>query len=264
MSGLLARLAAAFVAPDTTPPAEEPRRARRRPAHAAPEVVALVPSAPAPFERAPVVAEAEDVPSAADEAPPGLPAAGGGGAAATVAVLARPADAWAAGGAVALGLLGTARAPVAVVCVWGGGPGPSALAPATPAARRLAGRLAERGHRARAGGRLVIVALDEEVAPACAEAERVAAALPDEPLVVVLAGARDERVDALLARHDRVVVAGSAPDDAVADLAAANLASIVVPVRVVALAPAAPARALAATGVALLAPLRAAIEEGLR
>lgn len=269
MSGLLERLAATFVAPAEAV-GDDRRPAHRRPASAtAPEMVALVPPRPAPVERQPAVPEAASVALAADADLPDVPppveeALPADEAATAVGVLARSADAWAAGGAVALGLLSRTRAPVAVVCGWGGGAGPSALAPATPAARRLAGRLAERGHAARATGRLVLIALDDDVGPACAEAARVAAALSDEPAVVVLAGARDEPVDALLADQDRVVVAGSGSDDAVADLAASSLAPVDVAVRVVALGPAAPARALAATGVALMAPLRAAVAEALR
>jgi len=249
MSGLLARLASTFVAPPAGTAREDRRPDRHPPASAASEAVALAPSGRALIDRpvAPVADGAHD-----DE---GAPA---------VAVLARPPDAWAAGGAVALGLLAAARASTVVVCVWGAGTGPSAAPPATPAARRVAGRLAERGHEARASGRLVLLALGAEVGAACAETARVTAALGDEPAVVVLGGVREERADALLADRDRVVVAASGLDDPVADLAAVSLGFVDAAVRVVALAPAAPARVLAATGVALVAPLRTAIEEALR
>jgi hypothetical protein len=102
----------------------------------------------------------------------------------------------------------------------------------------------------------VLVALDDELGSACAEAARLAAALGDEPIVVVLAGARDERVDGLLP-----VRTGSWWRDRARTTPSPTSPRRASPRRrpgpVVALAPAAPARALAATGVALVAPLRA-------
>jgi hypothetical protein len=165
----------------------------------------------------------------------------------SVCVLCRPRDAWPAGGAVALALLGDADASAAVVATWGVA-APALQAPAGPAARRLAARLAVRGHAATASGRLVLVAIDE-----VAEAARIAAAIDGEPVVRVLAGARDGVVDAVLAHADHVVVVADAPDDAVAALAAGTLDASA---SLLHLAAAPAARALAATGVALVAPLR--------
>ncbi len=282
MSGVLGRLAATFVAPSSARGPEAPGPVRAdRPAMTPAQALVDAPTSRPPVEdELPGQAPAEDGRSGEPPAEDGWRARLPGGVtpsdrpvvddgrvappAATVGVLARPADAWAAGGAVALRLLGQARAPVAVVCVWGAGAGPAALAPATPAARRLAGRLGERGHDARATGRLVLVALAGEVGPACAEATRVAVAAGEAPAVVVLAGARTGRVDALLGEQDRVIVAAAGPDDTIADLAVASLAVGAVPVRVAPLAGPAPARALAATGVALVAPLRAEVEAALR
>jgi hypothetical protein len=164
----------------------------------------------------------------------------------SVAVLARPADAWVAGGAVALGL----HAP-AVICVGAGRPG--VVAPGTAAARRLASRLAGRGHDARASGRLVLVRTDE-----AGEADRVEA-VAGATVLRVFAGARDEDVDARLGAADRVLVAASAADDAVALLSADLLGADVLRAD----APAT-ARGLAATGVALAAPLRQRADVALR
>src|SRR5206468_2610023 len=78
-----------------------------------------------------------------------------------------------------LALAGARRAPLAVVSVWAPttGAGPAWRAPATPAARRLAARLAARGHEARATGRLVLVRLPDPPPDAAAQAGRVAAAV---------------------------------------------------------------------------------------
>lgn len=208
----------------------------------------------AAFLTPPTVATPAPDSAEADAAPPAAPRA--------VAVLARAADAAAAGGAVALGLLGGADAGAALVGLWAPhGLGACVPAPATPGARRLAARLAERGHEARATGRLAIVALDADPATACAEAARATAAARDAPAVTVLAGARDEHVDALLWGHDLVLAATTGAGDVVAALAADGLGPRG---RVLVLAPAAPPRALAAAGVALLAPWRGAVEEALR
>jgi hypothetical protein len=168
-----------------------------------------------------------------------------------IAVLARPADAAAAGGAVALAV---ARGCV-VVLLWGA-EAPPVLAPATPGARRLAARLADRGHDVAATGRLVAVALRDGID----EGIRAAAA-GAVPAVLVVAGPRDERVDAVLRGQDRVLAVG---EGAVAELAARSVARLGVPAETLELPTAPAARALAASGVALVAPLRARVEEALR
>jgi hypothetical protein len=169
---------------------------------------------------------------------------------ATVAILAPPGRALAAGGAVALAV----AKGVAVVAVWGGRDAGAARAPAQPRARRVATKLAGRGHDAVATGRLVVVALDGPD-----EAARVAAAA-DVPTVLVVAGPRDAQVDRVLRDHDRVLVCG---DDLVADLAAESVRALGVRAGAVALPAAAAARLLAATGVALVAPWRAHVEAAL-
>jgi hypothetical protein len=172
-------------------------------------------------------------------------------AADAVAVLARRADAAAAGGAVALAL---ARG-TALVALWGAG-APAVRAPARPGARRAAARLAGRGHDACASGRLVIVALGDGLD----EGVRAAAAA-GVPAVLVVAGPRDERVDAVLRGQDRAIAVG---EGGIAELAARSVASSGVPARTLALPPAPAARALAAAGVALVAPLRAPVADALR
>ena len=184
-----------------------------------------------------------------------------------LAVLCRPSDALALGGAVALGL--RRGGGPAVLCLWRGGAerdAPVASAPALPGALRLAERLGERGHVARATGRLVLVALDEAgeggVAAVAAEAVRVGAACPAVPVVCVFAGPRDGSFDRLLLAQDRVLVA-VAPDDppTLTDIALDGLAALGARGEPVAVpAAAGPARALASAGVALLPPLRSAVE----
>ena len=183
--------------------------------------------------------------------------------AARVALLCRPADAQAVGGAVALGLLRAGGPGPAVLCVWrpdAEARGPHASAPSLPGALRLAERLSARGHATRATGRIVVADVD-----AAAEAVRVAAAAADAPVVCALAGARDTEADDLLAAQDAVLVAAAADDPpALLDLALSGLAAAGVPALGLPVpAGAAPARALAAAGVALLAPLRGAVEAAL-
>lgn len=239
MSGVLARLGAAFVAP--APPAPPPRCAP--------------PAGPAVASDAtPVAVRARRAAPTADVARAGR----------RVAVLSRPADAWTGGGAAGLALLSVAGATCAVVGVWPAeAPAPPVLAPATRAARRHAARLCARGHDARATGRLVVVALAGDAAEAAAEGVRLGSAAGDAPVVVVIAGPREPCLDALLADQDPVVVA-AAEADPVAPLATSSLGRSGVTARCVSLAAAAPVRALAAAGIALVAPLRAATEWAVR
>jgi hypothetical protein len=168
-----------------------------------------------------------------------------------IAVLGAGDHALAAGAAVALALSG---GPV-VVAIVGESRRPALRAPATRGARKLAERLAARGHHATVSGRIVTVALE-----APHEALRVAAAA-DLPVVTVAAAPRDGDVDRVLAAHDRVIVAGA---DLIADLAAHSVAGLGVRADVVALPDAPAARALAVAGLALAAPWRAAVEDALR
>jgi hypothetical protein len=183
----------------------------------------------------------------------------------TVAVLCRPDEAVVAGSAAALALAGRCRAPHALVAVWSGGHGAPVRAPATSGARRLAATLASRGHDATATGRLTLLQLAGSLGEAAPEAVRALAAAPEIPAAVVLAGARDEAADGLLRAQDGVIVALPAEaGEAVADLALAGLAPLGVPARALTLPPTpAPARALAASGIAAVPPLRGAVEAAL-
>ena len=175
----------------------------------------------------------------------------------SVALLAAAGDAPALAAGLALALARRERAPVAVVCVWAGAAGPAPWrAPATPAAARLASAMAARGHGARASGRLVIVRLAARSAAAAAEARRVIAAAGSVPTVLALAGPRAAAFDALLDEQDLVVAAVAAgADPALARLAVAGLRRGVA----CEVAPAHPARTLAAAGVALLPSARRAL-----
>ena len=175
--------------------------------------------------------------------------------AADVVVLSRPADAWVAGAAVALGSPGGSRRPAALVAVWGA-PRPALQAPAAPRARRLATRLAERGHDVRVTGRLVLAAPGDDVG----EGVRLAATVADLPVVRVFAGPRGEAVDEQLDLADRVVVVAAGGEDAVAGLAAARLGARA---RILRMNAPAAVRTLAVAGVGLRAPLRAAVDEAL-
>jgi len=154
---------------------------------------------------------------------------------ASVAVLAPPRHARAAGGAVALGLGRTA-----VLGVLGDVP-PAVSALASPGAARVARRLAQRGHAVHATGRLAVVELGD-----AAEGARVAAAVA-VPTALVVAVQRDPSVDALLRGQDEIVVCG-ADDAPLTKLALAGVEALGVPARPLA-PPAGVARALAAAGV---------------
>jgi hypothetical protein len=178
-----------------------------------------------------------------------------------VAVLATAADAPALGAALGLALAQRRRAPVVAVFVWSAGPAPAQAwrAPALPAARRLATRLAARGYDARPAGRLAVVRLagaGDDAAPA---ARRALAAAGAAPAVLALGGPRTAAFEELLAEQDLVVVgARSGADPVLTRLAVAGLAGAVracaceVPT-------AHPARSLAAAGVALLPSARRAL-----
>jgi hypothetical protein len=193
--------------------------------------------------------ELVDEPGRARSAPP------------AVAVLAAAADAHALGAALGLALAQRRRAPAVAVCVWSAGRSapPAWRAPALPAARRLAARLAARGYDARPAGRLAVVRLAGCDHDAATAARRALAAAGAAPAVLALGGPRTAAFDALLAAQDLVVVgARSGADPVLTRLAVAGLAGAVracaceVPT-------AHPARSFAAAGVALLPSARRAL-----
>jgi hypothetical protein len=114
--------------------------------------------------------------------------------------------------AAALALRLRTRGPV-VVCAWASS-ARRASAPAVAGARRLAASMHARGLNAAATGRLVLVRLDDDPHIAVAEADRVAAAAGDAPIVTAICGPRDPTFDALLEAQDcAVVVARDVPDE---------------------------------------------------
>jgi hypothetical protein len=186
-------------------------------------------------------------------------------AAPAVAVLAAGADALVVGAALALALARRERAPVAALCAWDrdGAARLAWTAPARPAARRLATALAARGHDARPAGRLAVVRLPAGAHEAADDARRVLAAAGSAPAVLALGGPRSAAFDALLAEQDLVVVGSRAEAGSVlVQLALADLAGAV---RACAceLPASAPARSLAAAGLALSPSVRRALAEPL-
>jgi hypothetical protein len=131
-----------------------------------------------------------------------------------VVVIGGAADVRAAARALAARLAAMRSRPAAILASWSSGDGApasqapprSGLVPARGGAARLATALSERGHDARAAGRLVEVRLGEEPG-AVAEAERVQDAARDAPVVLAVGGARGEAWDRLLAAQDLVLLA---------------------------------------------------------
>ena len=166
-------------------------------------------------------------------------------AAGLVAVLATPRDLPAVAGGVAADLRRQHGARTALVC----GEAPPRPFPGTPAARRLARRLAGRDLVAVACGALCHVAVAD-----ARDAWRAITGAADVPVVVALPS-RDAGWDALLADADRrllAVPAGS--DEALAELALASLAALGPAARVS--APLGPlARRRAALGLRRVAPV---------
>ena len=151
-------------------------------------------------------------------APASTPAAARPAAAAavpSVALLCRPADALATGGALALALARDARARRALVA--SGGPGrrrrTRCARPPCAEARRLVHALAAHGLEAEASGRLARTVLPDEPEAALAAGAR-AAAVAAAPTVLALAGPRDAVLDRLIAAQDLVVVAQAPGADA--------------------------------------------------
>jgi len=200
---------------------------------------------PSPEERA--------VPSAPDRSPVEDGA--------RIAVLGAPAVAVPVAAACAGELRARARATAAVLAVWRAGatvageegerasPG----AATTPAARRLAARLAAHGLPATACGRLAWLALDPAPGPAAAQAQRCIE-LADAPFVLALAGPRPPAFEPLLAAL--AVAVAVLPGDA--DPALHELARAGLPARtglVVAPLPPGPPRWAAMAGLARLRSL---------
>ena len=223
------------------------------------ELFVAPPAGPSPAGREDFVPPDEEPDRACAEPAPRTPPG--------IAVLAPADDAHALGAALALALAGRRRARVVVVCGWSAGSatGQSWRAPAMPAARRLATALGQRGHDARAGGRLALVRLAGVPLEASAEARRALAAAGAAPTILALGGPRVPEFDALLAEQDLVVVGTpSGTDPVLGQLALAGLAAGCSRACVCEVPPAHPARALAAAGLALLPstrrPLAAALE----
>lgn len=170
----------------------------------------------------------------------------------SVALLCRPADALATGGALALALARDASLRRALVGTWRAGPeAANALrAPAVPEARRLVQALAAHGVEAEASGRLARTVLPDEPEAALATGAR-AAAVATAPTVLALAGPRDAVLDRLIAAQDLVVVAQpSGADGRLAALALESVGALGVPAVACAPPVGARGRTLAAAGVA--------------
>lgn len=170
----------------------------------------------------------------------------------SVALLCRPADALATGGALALALARDASLRRALVGTWRAGPeAANALrAPAVPEARRLVQALAAHGVEAEASGRLARAVLPDEPEAALAAGAR-AAAVATAPTVLALAGPRDAVLDRLIAAQDLVVVAQpSGADGRLAALALESVGALGVPAVACAPPVGARGRTLAAAGVA--------------
>lgn len=177
------------------------------------------------------------------------------------AVLGPVGEAVPVGALLANALRSAVGASTAALAVWAPGSAAVRGGPATPAASRLAGRLAARGLPAVGRGRLAWMALDDHPVAAAVATRRAAGAL-EVPFVVVLAGPRCDVVESVLAEQDLVVVATAEPDGPLARLAVAGCT-----VAALACAPPAPgvARWVARSGAAgcrgLPAPLRSLVGE---
>jgi hypothetical protein len=174
---------------------------------------------------------------------------------AVAGVLAAEADLQIAAGAVAGTLRREAGSSVALVCVWRGNDdhAPPTVAPAAPAAGRLAGKLARRGFAARACGTVCLIDLPAEP-EAAASAFREAVAAAEAPAVLAL-GRRDPGLDPLLATTDRLVLAlPERAETAFADLALDGLGRLGPPTTLAALPAGLLARQAARLGLAGRSP----------
>ena len=126
------------------------------------------------------------------------------------AVLGSVGEAVPVGALLANALRSAVGASTAALAVWAPGSAAVRGGPATPAASRLAARLAARGLPAVGRGRLAWMALDDHPVAAAVATRRAAGAL-EVPFVVVLAGPRCDVVEGVLAEQDLVVVATAEP-----------------------------------------------------
>jgi hypothetical protein len=139
-----------------------------------------------------------------------------GGRGPRIVVVGGASDVRAAAGVIASRVAAARGCATGVVVSWtapvAAGEGDDARPPhgglvlARAGAVRLAAELAERGHDARASGRLVQVRLGEGPG-AVAEAERVQDAAGDAPVVLALEGARGQEWDRMLPAQDLVLLA---------------------------------------------------------
>jgi len=185
----------------------------------------------------------------------------------SLAVLGSPREAPAVGAAVALRLARVHRSPCVLLCTWTGAPAEPAgwAAPAPRAARRLASRLLERDHDARAAGRLVRVALPADEGRAGADAARVMAAAGEAPAVLVVGGPRGSELESLVREQDHVMVL-VAPDApaGLGEIAVTGLALAAGRASTYEVAPCSVGRALALAGVAVGPGLRSTVAVAVR
>ena len=164
-------------------------------------------------------------------------------------VLAADAAAVPVGAACAGELRARARTGAALLCVWhptaepadelelwdDDRPPSTPTGATTPAARRLAVRLAAHGLEATARGRLAWLRLEPEPSEAAAQARRCLA-IAGAPVVIALAGPRDEALESLIAEVGLVLaVLPAGADPALRELVSAGLpntgSSIIAPLR---------------------------------
>ncbi|MFL5843700.1 MAG: transglycosylase SLT domain-containing protein [Solirubrobacteraceae bacterium] len=176
-----------------------------------------------------------------------------------VAVVCAPRDARVAGGAAALSLGASGELPL--VLEWGS-EGDRTARPATPTARRAAAALQEAGEAAVAGGRLVRVALPDDEEDAAASARSVIRQAT-EPTVLVVARPRGAAMEQALGEQDVILLAVRPGDDEELTALARESLQRLAPCELIQL-PASPgAAALARSGTALVAPLRAPFRAAL-
>lgn len=143
-------------------------------------------------------------------------------AAPVAAAIAAPSDLWPAAGLVAADLRARCDARVAVVCAWTpGGFDPTELSPplALPATRRIAARLAARGHDAAACGALCRLRLAADPDEALTSATTVIA-ITDEPIVLALGLDHPAFADLLTSVDEVFVLPAATSDPALLDLLA--------------------------------------------
>jgi hypothetical protein len=182
----------------------------------------------------------------------------------SVAVLAGPGEATAAGAALGLALTRRHGVPAALVLRWdaAGAAQAGATQLAVPAARRIAETAGRVGCEAAARGRLAHAVLPGDADEAIALTRTVLGRVP-APAVLVLEGPRPAVWDDLLAAHDGLVVAlGRDAAAPLADVALASAAALGRPAAVLEL-PSGPLRALPDGGLALPPPLRRAAHAAL-